>query len=143
MKTIAKIGMLLLLVTSAAVITAEAQPGYGKGWHGHGHGHRYGHGMDSCHIELMVADLSEFLSLDDGQKAEILDIHYAHMQEMKSISEEYKDDCVGEREARIASRKKTQEAVKKVLTDEQQEKFDEFMTDQRGQRRHHYHHHWK
>ena len=141
MKTIAKLSLLLVMVTTLAVFTTEAQPGYGKEWRGHDHSYGRGFRPDSCRIQLKVEDLSKVLSLTEDQKNEILKIHYAHMEEMKSISEKYQDDCVGEHEARIASRKKTREAVEKILTDEQQEKFDDYLSE-RGGPHGHRHRHW-
>ena len=131
MKTIVKLCMMLALAVSVSVISAEAQPGYGKGPHGHGAGVGHGFGPDSCHIQLMVEDLSDALSLSEEQKAEILNIHYAHMQEMQTVLQKYKDDCVGEQEARMALRKKMDEAVKKILTADQQTKYDEFMDERK------------
>ncbi len=141
MKTIAKSGMILALITTVAVFTSEAQPGPGRGPYGGGPGHGRGFGPDSCHMQLMVEDLSDALSLSDKQKADILDLHYVHIQEMKSISEQYRNDCVGERNARIASREKMDVAVKKILTADQLTKYDEFMAERRGPHGQ-YHRHW-
>jgi Spy/CpxP family protein refolding chaperone len=142
MKTIVKLIMMVALATSFAVITVNAQPGYGHGKHGHGPGYGRGFGPDSCHLQLMVEDLADALSLTDKQKADILELHYAHMAEMKSISENYQNDCVGEREARIASHKKMDDAIKTILTPDQQTKYDEFMEERRGPHAHS-HQHWK
>lgn len=132
MKTMVKLGMMLALATSLAVYTTEAQPGHGKGERGYGPGNGMGFRPDSCHLQLMVDDMAKALSLTDKQKADILELHYAHMAEMKSIPGKYKNDCVGEREARIAARKELDESVKKLLTAEQLAKYDEFMEQRRG-----------
>ena len=132
MKAIVKLSMMLALAAMVPVFSANAQPGPGKCPHGKGHGFGPGFGSDSCHIQLMVEDMADSLSLTDEQKAAILDIHYTHMQEMKSISGQYQNDCVGEREARIASRNKMDEAIKKVLSDDQLAKYNEFMEGRRG-----------
>jgi len=141
MKTIAKFSMILALITTVAVYTTQAQPGYGNGPRGQGPGYGWGLGPDSCHMQLIVEDLSDALSLSDKQKADILDLHYVHIQEMKSISKDYQNDCVGERNARIASREKMDAAVRKILSTDQQMKYEEFMAEQRGPHGQ-YHRHW-
>lgn len=142
MKTIVKLSLMIVLAGSLATYTAKAQPGHGMKGHKHGPGYGHRFGPDSCHLQLMVEDLSDILSLSDKQKADILELHYAHMEEMKSISEKYRNDCVGEREARIESRKKMDEEIKKILTEEQQEKFEKLINERRGPHEHH-HGHWK
>lgn len=116
---------LLILLTSMAV---SAQPGQGKGHHG-GHGHWK---PDSCRIQLMVEDLSKELSLSEDQKKQIEEIHYAHMNDVEKIHEEYKNDCVRDREECIQLREKMDADVKKVLNKEQQTLYDEFMKERRG-----------
>ena len=115
----------LILVTSLGVL---AQPGQGKGQHG-GHGHWK---PDSCRIQLMVEDLSKELSLSEDQRKEIEEIHYAHMNDMEKIHMDYKNDCVGEREARIQLKEKMDADVKNILNKEQQTLYDEFMKERRG-----------
>ncbi|MBN2524170.1 MAG: hypothetical protein JXB24_12940 [Bacteroidales bacterium] len=116
----------------------SAQTGYGRGFHD-------GPGTwmtDSCRILLMVDDLSKELSLTEEQKLEIEEIHYAHISEMKQLRNKYKNDCVGEREARFQLRDKLDKDVKAVLTKEQQEQFDSFLCERRGPHGKH-HGHWR
>ena len=143
MKAIVKLSMMLALAAMVSVFTANAQPGPGRGPQGKGQGFGPGRGFgsDSCHTQLMVEDMADALSLTDEQKTAILEAHYVHQQEMKEISGQYRNDCVGEREARIASRNKMDEAVKKVLSEDQLAKYDEFMEGQRGPHGH-YHRNW-
>ena len=141
MKTIVKLSLMFAFAVLVS-FAANAQPGYGMRSHPQGRGYGPGFGPDSCHIQLMVDDLADALSLTDKQKADILELHYAHMQEMKSISGKYPNDCAGAREARIASRKKMDDAVKNILTADQQAKYDEFITERRGPHGRH-HQHWK
>jgi len=115
----------LILITSLAV---SAQPGQGKGHHEE-HGHWK---PDSCRIQLMVDDLAKELSLSEDQKKQIEEIHYAHINDVDKIHNEYKNDCVGEREARNQLREKMDADVKKVLNKEQQTMYDEFMKERRG-----------
>ena len=140
MKTIVKLSIMLALVTVVPVFTVNAQQGVGRGPQGGpgpGPGPRQGFGIDSCHIQLIVEDMADALSLTDEQKAAVLEAHYTHMQEMKLIPEQYRNDCVGEREARNASRKKMDDAVKDALSDDQLAKFDDFIDNRRVSRGHH------
>jgi len=136
MKTIVRFSLAMAVFGLLAISTAEAQPGRGgKGQH---RGHGYGFRPDSCHIQLRVADLADELDLNEQQEAKILELHYAHMEEAKSFRDEYKIDCVGEREARRTARSALIESVKKVLNKEQLEEFNEFKDKRRGPRgRHH------
>lgn len=143
MKTMIKVSIILAILITAGGMTVEAQRGYGHGpGRGYGPGHGHGYGPDSCHLQLMVNDLADELGLSDEQEAKILQLHYDHMAEMKSFRTEYNNDCVGEREARIASRNKLDENTKKVLTAEQAVKYDEIMADRRGPHKGP-HHNWK
>jgi hypothetical protein len=103
-----------------------AQPGQGP-HHGGGYGP-----PDSCHIQLMVDDMAKQLSLTDQQKQQILNIHYRHMQDMKALQGKYKNDCVGEKEARNKLWQQMHSDVMTVLNKEQQTKWDEIMKDRRG-----------
>lgn len=117
----------LILLTSLAV---SAQPGQGKGHHG-GQGHWK---PDSCRIQLMVDDLVKELSLSEEQRKQIEEIHYAHIDDVEKIHTEYKDknDCVGERNARIQLKEKMDAEIKTILNKEQQTLYDEFMRERRG-----------
>lgn len=134
MKTLVRLSMVAVLISTFGIMFAQAQdygrgPGQGRG-PGRGHGH--GFGPDSCHLQLMVNDLAKEIGLSEKQEKEILELHYAHLAEMKSINTQYKSDCVGARDARIASREKMDESIKKVLTEEQAGLYDKFMESRRG-----------
>ncbi len=136
-----KIVILSVVMTSfmwIASYTVSAQPGYGKGFHDGSCPWM----TDSCRIQLMVDDLSKELSLTEQQKQQIEEIHYAHISEMRQLRSKYKNDCVGEREARFQLRDKLDKDVKSVLTKEQQEQFDSFMCERRGPHDKH-HGHWR
>jgi Spy/CpxP family protein refolding chaperone len=132
MKSVVKVSLLLAMVFMIAVMNVEAQPGNGRGKaYDHGPGPRHGY-PDSCRIQLMVDDMKKALSLTDEQVDEIEQIHYAHIQEAKSIDEKYSNDCVAAREAHWALRDKMDSEVKGVLNDEQKNKYEEFMNERRG-----------
>ena len=120
-------GMLSLM----AIASVNAQRGHGPKW-GHGPGYGPGFGPDSCRIQLMVDDMAKELSLTEVQQKLILEAHYAHMEEVKSFRLEYKNDCVGAREARLASREKLDNAIKDILTEEQFIEFTKLMAERRG-----------
>jgi Spy/CpxP family protein refolding chaperone len=126
MRTLFKIGMIAFTVALFPLSSIQAQPG-----HGPHHGGGYGP-SDSCHIQLMVDDMAKQLSLTDQQKQQILNIHYKHMQDMKALQTKYKDDCVGEREARRQLWQQMHTDVKAVLNKDQQVKWDEFIQQRRG-----------
>jgi hypothetical protein len=108
---------------------------------GHGPNNRGGYGPpDSCHIQLMVEDMTKQLSLTDQQKQQILNIHYKHMQDMKTLQGKYKNDCVGENEARNKLSRQMHADIMTVLNKEQQTKWDEIMKDRGGP--HGGHHDW-
>jgi Spy/CpxP family protein refolding chaperone len=126
MKTIWKIGMIVSAITLLPLHDIKAQPGPG-----HPRGGGFGP-SDSCNIQLMVDDMAKQLSLTDQQKQQILEIHYKHMQDMKALQGKYKNDCVGEREARLQLRQKLDADIKAVLTQDQQTKWNEFIKNRRG-----------
>jgi Spy/CpxP family protein refolding chaperone len=140
MKTIVRFSMMLALITTVAVIAAEAQPGKGrKSGRGYSNKPGFKQGHDSCRVQIRVADLTDALLLNKDQKEQILALHYKHMDEMKSIRPQYADDCMGAREAQISARKKLDAETKQVLNAGQQEKYDEFMAGRRSPGgRHHY-----
>jgi Spy/CpxP family protein refolding chaperone len=126
MKTSFKIGMIVFTVAMLPLGSALAQPG-----HGPHHGGGYGP-PDSCHIQLMVDDMAQQLSLTDQQKQQVLEIHYKHMQDMKALQGKYRNDCVGEREARNQLRQQMHSEVMAVLNKYQQAKWDEFIKERCG-----------
>lgn len=131
MKTILRLSLAVMLLSTVAIFSADGQRGHGR-WQGHGHGGGFGFGPDSCHIQMRVADLADELGLSDKQEKKILDLHYAHMEGVKTFSTKYKNDCVGAREARITFRTEFDDSVKKILNSDQLAKYDEFMDDRRG-----------
>ena len=125
--------LVLFFVVPASVILA--QPGYGYGMGPH---HGRGYGMwrpDSCHVQLMVGDLAQQLSLTDAQQQKVLDIRLAHIDEINKIHAKYAGDCLGERDARWESRKKMDTQIKALLNDEQKQKYDQIMSQRRGPHR--------
>jgi Spy/CpxP family protein refolding chaperone len=131
MKSIVKIGLATAAISLIGILSVNAQRGSGRG-SGYGPGHGYGFGPDSCHVQLMVDDLAKELDLSEDQEAKILQLHYDHMAEVKAFRTEYKNDCVGARDARLASREKLDNSIIKLLDDEQKGKYKEFMDDRRG-----------
>jgi Spy/CpxP family protein refolding chaperone len=144
MKTVFRISLVSAIAYTMAVFSAVAQPGSNSGpGKGHGYGPGHGHGYpDSCRVQLMVDDMRQALSLNDQQVAKIEQIHYAHIQEMKAIDQQYTNDCVGARDARWALRDKIDSDVKAVLNEDQKVKYDEFVAERRGPHGHP-HGNWK
>jgi Spy/CpxP family protein refolding chaperone len=132
MKTTIKMGMIAFAISCAAYYSAQAQAGDVPH-------HNGGYGPpDSCHIQLMVDDMAKQLTLTDQQRQQILEIHYKQMQEVKALPAKYKNDCVGEREARNQLRQQIHTEVRAVLNKDQQVKFDKSMKERCG--RHDMHH---
>lgn len=132
MKSVLKVSVLSVMILLVAAWNVEAQPGNGRGKaYDHGPGPRHGY-PDSCRIQLMVDDMKKALSLNDEQVDKIEQIHYAHMQEAKSIDEKYSNDCVAARDAHWALRDKMDTEIKNVLKEEQKTKYDEFIKERRG-----------
>lgn len=127
--------VLFVLVTTFSLVLAgslSAQPGPRHDHRGI-HGPGYGPGApDSCRIQLWVDDLRQALALNDDQVAEIKKIHYAHLEDVKSLSKKYQGDCVGEREARWNLRAEMDNQIKALLTEEQKNEYDSFMDGRRG-----------
>jgi hypothetical protein len=139
MKAILRISLAMAFLGILSIGTANAQPGRGGKYHHPGPG--YGFRPDSCHIQLRVADLADELDLSEKQEAEILELHYAHLEKVKSFGNEYKNDCVGERDAHRAERAELIESVKKVLNKEQLEEYEKLM-DRPGGPQGGHHRHW-
>ena len=140
MKTHNRFGWMIILAAVFSIGTVAAQPGYGQGkgngrGYGQGYGRGPGFGPDSCHLQLMVNDVAQEIDLTEKQEKKILQLHYDHMAEVKSLRTEYKNDCVGEREARIASREKMDAAIREVLDEGQVNKYEAFMSERRGPHR--------
>ncbi|MBN1599915.1 MAG: hypothetical protein JW894_16585 [Bacteroidales bacterium] len=119
-------GLLIFMMTGV-----NAQRGYKGGGPG-GPGGPGFRGPDSCNVQLLVYDMAEELGLNTEQEKEILQLHYDHIVAIKNINQEYKNDCVGERNARWELREKLDADVKKVLNADQQEKYDEFIKERKG-----------
>jgi len=85
---------------------------------------------DESQIAQMVDELTQKLSLTDEQTSQILDLYSDHFVELKSNME------VGQpqRSKMDKLRKKFEEQVKTILTDEQQDQFDEFLKENTPQR---------
>ncbi|MGD2036050.1 MAG: hypothetical protein PVF73_13385 [Bacteroidales bacterium] len=128
-------GMAALITLSGS--TAFAQYGQGRGYYGEPGPWR----SDSCRIQLMVDDLSGELSLTEEQREKIEKIHYAHIREVNDLRNKYWNDCVEERNARFQLREKMDADVVKVLNEDQQKKYYEFMGERRGPHGRH-HRHW-
>ncbi|MBN1951030.1 MAG: hypothetical protein JW801_07490 [Bacteroidales bacterium] len=134
-----RLAMMMILAGTFAVASVTAQPGYGQGkgngngyGHGHGRGPGHGFGPDSCHLQLMVNDAAKEVGLTEKQEAELLQLHYDHLAEIKTINANNKNDCVAARDARIASREKMDTRIKKMLSEDQLAKYDQFMQERRG-----------
>ena len=85
---------------------------------------------DESQIAQMVDELTQKLSLTDEQTSQILALYSDHFVELKSNMEAGQP----QRSKMDKLRNKFEKEVKAVLTDEQQEQFDEFLQAQRPQR---------
>jgi Spy/CpxP family protein refolding chaperone len=122
MKTLFRLSLMLAVASLLSFNQVEAQRG-----HSHGPGPGQGYGPDSCHIQMMVNDLAEELSLTTDQEQKILELHYAHIEKVKSFRDEYKNDCVAGKAAHEADRKELDDEVRKVLNNDQAVKFEQFI----------------
>ena len=89
---------------------------------------------DSEKIEIMVNKLASEISLSQDQKSEILNLYESHFNELKEKKEQAKEDKKLEREKMDQHREAFKEEVKSLLSEEQQDKIDEFMEDNRPKR---------
>ena len=127
MKTKMKIAALSIVMVTIT-FSVQAQPGpHDGGKHRHG----FRQGPDSCRIQLMVSDMAAKLELSSKQEKQLLEIHYGHMEEVKNIRKEYKNDCVEARDQKQASFKKLQADIEKVLGEELAGDYKELMADRR------------
>lgn len=126
MKTRNRYLILAMVMIFGTVLSIQAQP---RGGRGPGGGYGY---PDSCRIQLMVDDLRQEIGLNDQQVKNIEAIHFAHIAEVKAIRSEYRNDCVGARQAHWDLRAKVDGEVKALLNAEQGKKYDAFMAERRG-----------
>lgn len=85
-------------------------------------------------INKMVDNLSAELSLNDGQKTEILALYIDHFDEAKSLMN---NEQRPSREEMESLRAEFEDDVKSLLTEEQQEEFDDFLKNNDSQRKNH------
>ncbi|OFX19124.1 MAG: hypothetical protein A2041_15235 [Bacteroidetes bacterium GWA2_31_9b] len=78
---------------------------------------------DSTQIIKLTNELSRELSLTETQKVEISKIYFDHFEEVKKQIEENKSVKMKNKEEMEILRKKFEEQVKGLLSDDQQEKF--------------------
>ena len=86
---------------------------------------------DETQIIKMVDDLSSELSLSDGQKTEILALYQNHFAEVKSSMNGGQRPS---RENMESLKEEFEDDVKSLLTEDQQEQFDEFMKTRKSQK---------
>jgi hypothetical protein len=128
-----KLKVKVLLVTAIAILmnvafvningqSGDTEYQYGRNTH---------EAPDSCRIQLMVEHLAKDLLLTNDQKQRILQINYAHMNDIKTIKAKFRNDCVGEDEAHRQAMQKKDDEIKAVLNDPQKAKFDDMLKKQK------------
>jgi Spy/CpxP family protein refolding chaperone len=123
-----KWGLLFGSLFFVSVITI-AQPCKGKGPH---HECPGGQMPDSCRAKCMIDNLSKDLSLSDEQKQKVIAIHAAHFEQMKAMREQDSICMAKNREQHQQMRSQIDNEIKKVLTQDQNAKFDSLISERRG-----------
>ena len=82
---------------------------------------------DSAQTVKIVDELASELSLTDKQKDAVLEIHLAHFKEAKKLMDQTKSDRKSHRDKMEALRKDFHSEIKKLLSDEQYKKFENYM----------------
>ncbi|KAA3612665.1 MAG: hypothetical protein DWQ05_18630 [Calditrichaeota bacterium] len=86
---------------------------------------------DSTQIAKMVDELAAELSLKKDVKSKISDLYFDHFDEVGTMMKSSKGDRRNQRTKMDALKKKFEKQVKALLTDEQKDKFNEFMKKRR------------
>lgn len=120
MKTMKKISMLLIAVL-ITTITVNAQQ---RGQQGPPQM------PDEDQIEKIVDNLTKELSLTDNQKADITEKYTAHFKEVSELMENGRPD----REVMEEMKADFIADVNKVLTEDQQKKYEEFLEENESRR---------
>lgn len=89
---------------------------------------------DSTQVVQMVDHLTEKVSLTDEQKTEMLNLHFKHFEELRLLVDSNKPQMDALREKHDAHRKKFEDAVQSILSDEQFKAFQKFMESNRPPR---------
>jgi len=118
---------LCLLTAGGSLVFAQGGPPRGNG----------GPGQppalpDSSGIVEIVDEMAEALSLTDDQKSRVSELHFAHFAAAEKVLGASRGDREGTREAMDDLRRDFEADVKEILTDEQQEAFDELSASRRG-----------
>lgn len=114
-------GLLLVGLTLSAQNTRR-----GEGGESHGEGNGMGANQFSVeHIEEMVENMTDELSLTEDQAAKITKIFKAHFADVKALQEEKTGDRDTKRSQMDNLRKGFEKKVNSLLTPEQQELFKE------------------
>ncbi|MCB9250019.1 MAG: hypothetical protein H6613_16465 [Ignavibacteriales bacterium] len=75
----------------------------------------------------MVTDLAKELSLTSEQTNDVENLFVKHFEEIKQKMKEDQEKMKAERVERDTHRKDFEDSIKKLLSEDQQIKFDEFM----------------
>ena len=90
---------------------------------------------DSTRIWKMMTNLDEAVTLSDSQKVEIEQIYTAHFEETKTLRDENNGDRRQMMETMKAQREELDGNISSILDEEQQEKYADFVAEQRKNRR--------
>jgi len=126
-KTMIAICVFCLLTVGGTLVFAQGGPPRGNG----------GPGQppalpDSTGIVNIVDEMAEALSLTDDQKDRIAELHFAHFAAAEQVLGASRGDREGAREAMDDLRQDFEADMKDLLTDAQQEAFDEFSASRHG-----------
>ena len=90
---------------------------------------------DSAEIENMVDKLAKHLSLTSDQKNEVLNLYKNHFEEVIEKREDIKELNENAKTEMSKHRQAFEGKVKNLLSDDQQEKFKEFLRNHESQRK--------
>lgn len=86
-------------------------------------------------VEEQVSDLKEELALTDDQADQITDILKEQRNQMENLRESFDGERGQMRDKFREIREKTNTQIKELLTDEQKEKYDEFVEERQSRMR--------
>lgn len=87
-------------------------------------------------IHKMVLDLQAKLSLSEEQKGQIESLYNTHFEELKKMHNQNEEAHKDSRDKMEAFRKEFEKEVKSLLSESQQQKYDEFLGDHKPENFH-------
>lgn len=122
MKSKCSIFMVIILTLLLTSVLVQAQPGPGRG---------APMVPDSAGIAKMTENLDEAVGFTAEQKTEVKTLLTAHFETLKKQMENPSGNREEMRAARMESRNKLEDDIKKILNDEQKKKYEKYISERR------------